>query len=796
MADQTTPTAAEIAAATVEYQRQRDVLALLNDEYDDIEKSLTDIAVNVVQFAKSNKDSTRQVSELKSIYNSLSKTARTLSSHTEDFSNGLLETKNVSKVLRDITRDEDRITRQISAARSAGNGLLVKALHEELAILDAEKKSAKLLKEQNELIDDATGLTGNLLKGLEKLPILGESINFGEINQSMRQAAGNSNVFAAGLKTAGKQLKEGLKDPLVQLALYSVLLKKIWDLNIDLDTTLTDQAKQLGISKEESQALYDQAFAYSNTTKDSFVTAERLTKANTELAKALGVSANLGNQNAEAAARFSHYYGLSAESGAKLVELGIEQGENGLDVLNKTAKTYALNRAQYGNTIAFSKVLDKVSNTSSDILIRFKGNSQALASAVMQADRLGLTLEQVDKIGESLLNFESSIDNELKAELLTGRKINLEKAREYALSGDLAKLTTEVAKQVGGIHEFEKMNVIQRKAYAEAFGMSVQDMSTMLRKQEFESRLSKDIKNNAEAKLKYAKDHNIEIGDALRKEYEQKSLADEQKEIMDKLKNILIKITSGPMKVLFHQMEKIMGFVSKILSGFGSMTGGGLGSALGAALIALPGVFMIFKALKGTRINPMIVQDVSGIPRGGGGVNPAAPAGGTFYKGGQFLPGGGRAPAGGITIPPTGAGRGGFFGSPRAMGVGMGLGLGGMALTAAASGMEPGGAKNTVGFLGGAAAGAGMGMMFGPWGAAIGGLVGGIGALVSGMEADREAAKEKEAARNAAQAEADKQTRDLMESLAVRPIQLGMNADTLQKWSTNSQQNGANPSYP
>jgi hypothetical protein len=130
------------------------------------------------------------------------------------------------------------------------------------------------------------------------------------------------------------------------------------------------------------------------------------------------------------------------------------------------------------------------------------------------------------------------------------------------------------------------------------------------------------------------------------------------------------------------------------------------------------------------------------------------------------------------------------------MGVGMGLGLGGMALTAAASGMEPGGAKNTVGFLGGAAAGAGMGMMFGPWGAAIGGLVGGIGALVSGMEADREAAKEKEAARNAAQAEADKQTRDLMESLAVRPIQLGMNADTLQKWSTNSQQNGANPSYP
>jgi hypothetical protein len=789
MADQTTPTAAEIAAATVEYQKQRDVLALLNDEYDDIEKSLTDIAVNVVKVAKSNKESTRQVSELKSIYNSLSKTARTLSSHTEDFSNGLLETKNVSKVLRDITRDEDRITRQISAARSAGNGLLVAALHEELAILDAERKSADLLKKQNELIDDATGLTGNLLKGLEKIPILGESINFGEINQSMRQAAGNSNVFAAGLKTAGKQLKEGFKDPLVQLALYSVVLKKIWDLNIDLDTVLTDQAKQLGISKEESQDLYNQAYAYSNTTKDSFVTAERITKANTELSKALGVSANLGTQNAEAAARFSHYYGLSAESGAKLVELGVEQGENGLDVLNKTAKTYALNRAQYGNTIAFSKVLDKVSNTSSDILIRFKGNAQALTAAVMNADRLGLSLEQVDKVGESLLNFESSIDNELKAELLTGKQINLEKAREYALSGDISKLTTEIAKQVGGIHEFEKMNVIQRKAYAEAFGMNVQEMSTMLRKQEFESKLSKDIKDNAEAKLKYAKDHNIELGDSLRSQYEQKSLADEQKEIMDKLKNILIKITSGPMKVLFHQMEKIMEFVSKILKYFGGLTGGGLGSALGASLIALPGLFMVFKALKGTRLNPMVVQDVTGVPRGGMGPTTPGYGGQGFGKDYNAM-----RQMGGSRMESWKAANQYNNGIGNRMALGAGLGIGGGLLMSAASGMEAGGAKTTVSTLGGAAMGASMGMMFGPWGAAIGGLVGGIGSLISSMEEDRKNKEAKDKAQAEAQANADKQTRELLENLAVRPIQLGMNADTLQKWSTNSQQYGANSS--
>ncbi len=38
--------------------------------------------------------------------------------------------------------------------------------------------------------------------------------------------------------------------------------------------------------------------------------------------------------------------------------------------------------------------------------------------------------------GESLLNFETSIENELKAELITGKQLNLERARAAALTGD------------------------------------------------------------------------------------------------------------------------------------------------------------------------------------------------------------------------------------------------------------------------------------------------------------------------------------------------------------------------
>jgi hypothetical protein len=784
-------TAEQIAKATIEYQKQKDTLSLLSDEFDDIEESLTKIAAETIKFAKGNENSRRQVSELKSIYSSLSKTARTLSNYTEDYSNGILKTKDISKTLRSISQDENRIQIQINQAKKDGNVGLAYRLQVEQKVLDQEREAALTLKEQNELVDKRVGLTGKLLNGLEKLPIIGESIDFGEINTNMRLAAGNSNVFAAGLKTAGAQLKEGLKDPLVQFALFTAFYTKIINSAIEFDELNTKTGRTLGVNKEQALELYNASFKYAASSKDSFVTAKRLTEAQQSLNTVLGTSVDLGDKNAEGFARLTHYYGLNEDSAAKLNEAAVEQGQTSLDLLKTTAKTFGIQKAQNGGTISLNKVLEKVANVSNDIFIKFKGNTQAIASAVMESDRLGLSLEQASQIGDSLLNFESSIESELKAELLTGKAINLEKARQYALSGDTLNLTKEVAKQVGGIHEFEKMNVIQRKAYAEAFGMSVEDMSKMLRKQEFEAKLAGSTAKSAKEKLEYAEKNNIAIDDALRAEYEQKSLADEQKELFTKLNEIIGKITKGPMSVLFHQMEKIMGFVSSMISGLGKMTGGPLGNMLGSALLAAPlllGAVRLGGSLlrgltlgaRGTMGNPMIVQMLGTMGMGGIG-------GGTFYKGGQFMPGGGRAPAGGTTV---GGGTGGGFmgGLSKSMVAGLGLGIAGTGLQALSQNMEPGTGASAVGVLGSTAQFAGAGAMFGPYGAAIGGLVGlGIG-LINMNKEETERRKSELAAKN----EAEKKTQDLLEQLAYRPVEVKYNSDTIGSFTTVQNQNSYN----
>ena len=443
-----------------------------------------------------------------------------------------------------------------------------------LAALDSEFKfENELLKTVNARIDSqkelnkAVGLTGTLLKGsaglMEKLGFSGtiveESLKkakeaaydkakaLQESGKNMDTLNVKTQTMTAGVKSLGTSMLKAFKDPLVILGLTVALYKKLFDLTKEHDELLTKTGRQLAINKEQVQGMYENYYKYAATANDAFVTGQRLLESQLALNEALGTSVDYGAESAENFARLTHFYGLSAEQAGKLEELGREQGKNSTDVLNTTIKTAAQQKLQFGGAISYQNVLKKVSGVSGEILTKFKGNTEALVQAIMQADRLGLSLEQVDKVGESLLNFESSIESELKAELLTGKAINLEKARSAALSGDTAALTQEIVKQVGNIHQYEKMNVIQRKAYAEAFGMSANEMGDMLRKQEFEAKLGEKAKASAEEQLKYAKEHGIAMSDAIQQQLEQRSLAEEQKEVFDKLRDILRRITSGPM---------------------------------------------------------------------------------------------------------------------------------------------------------------------------------------------------------------------------------------------------------
>ena len=51
---------------------------------------------------------------------------------------------------------------------------------------------------------------------------------------------------------------------------------------------------------------------------------------------------------------------------------------------------------------------------------------------------------------------------------MLGRNLNLQKARELSLNNDIEGFQKEILNQVGSQAEFDKMNVLQKKALAQA----------------------------------------------------------------------------------------------------------------------------------------------------------------------------------------------------------------------------------------------------------------------------------------------------------------------------------------
>lgn len=114
------------------------------------------------------------------------------------------------------------------------------------------------------------------------------------------------------------------------------------------------------------------------------------------------------------------------------------------------------------------------------IKVSMGNNAEAIGRAVVAAKALGLSLQDAENIANSLINFESSIESEMQAQLLTGHQLNLAKAREYALNNDLEGVMREIGRQGITMAEFGRMGRIAQENLAKALGMSREQMAKMV----------------------------------------------------------------------------------------------------------------------------------------------------------------------------------------------------------------------------------------------------------------------------------------------------------------------------
>ena len=280
--------------------------------------------------------------------------------------------------------------------------------------------------------------------------------------------------------TLSKILSGNLKDTLTPIRLLELAVLATFKAFKESDKAVGEMAKSMGISYKESLGLRSELTKISFQSDSIFVNTKNMQESMMALNKEFGTATSFSSEMTEDFTRLTKEAGYSAEAAGSLAKITVLTGgdlsDNVETILGQAQAYNAVNKVSL-NT---KQLTEDVAKTSAATTLSLGANPKLIASANIAARALGTSLEKVEAISSSLLNFEQSISNELEAELMIGKELNLEVAREAALRGDVGKVAEEVAKQVGTSAEFGAMNVLQQEALAKAVGMTREDLAKTL----------------------------------------------------------------------------------------------------------------------------------------------------------------------------------------------------------------------------------------------------------------------------------------------------------------------------
>ena len=585
-----------IAASNKEIDKLEIALTGITKNASDLEKGFGGIAASIgaslAEMNKQNNVTNRTVKAMRGL-SSISESLKHDQSGLSKLSLKELESKrDKAKILSQEARTQAVLVKQKYEAMTSdknGNQLYGAALDARLEklirnktiskselqtineIIAAEKEKFPVLDELNAKIEEriqkekkinrTLGLTKVALEGLGKIPIVGPLLDTNKALDAARtkaEAGGNAlQSMGAAIGSMSKSLVSSFTDPLVVIGLLVKGFQMFLDIGFAADKQITDLSKSMAVSKEEASATRDRMVEIQNSGKDIFMTTKNQVEAQMELASAMGATRGFTEQQIADQVLLTKKMGLTVEEAGSIQMLAASNGKTAKDVTSTIVKqTQALAR-QTGIQLDNKQVVQEVSKVSGQLRLQYANNPKLIAKAVVETKKLGINMEIAANAAKGLLDFESSIENELSAELLTGKALNLERARGLALNGDSVGAAKEMLAQVGSAADFQNMNVIQQEAIAKAVGMSADDLANSLVTQENLSKLGDNTRKQIEERAQKLRDEGkiSEANDLLRKSFSDDAAEAALTEIsaqesfnqsIETLKSMLTSIVEGP----------------------------------------------------------------------------------------------------------------------------------------------------------------------------------------------------------------------------------------------------------
>jgi hypothetical protein len=439
--------------------------------------------------------------EEKNIMNSILNLLKQQEARRLELTKSQTEANDIQKEFNALAKESEKIQGEIAADLDATNRLQAlvyrakkKQEHIQTKISDgveSEVEAYKAIKEATsnitaeleEQLKTAKSLdkSGNYFRGfakfVDKIPGLSalkgpfEDAAKASRESAAEQGKGGKSINRTKAGLAG--MKKLMMGPAGIASLFGLMAKFI----LGADQRTVTLARNLGVSKDSARELSKALGASSRSLNNLSITAGALGEAIGELSDAFGATIPFSEELIQNQAFLTKSMKLSAEEAGNISLLFGAFGGSTTEATNGIIKMNKSLIKQNGFFIKSKQLLTEISGLSADIQGYFGFSEKALARAVYQTRKFGISLSQANNIASSLLDFETSLSNELQLELMTNKALNFERARALAFSGDIAGASAAVLAQTQKLTAEQRKNPIILKAAADASGLSVEELN-------------------------------------------------------------------------------------------------------------------------------------------------------------------------------------------------------------------------------------------------------------------------------------------------------------------------------
>ena len=452
-----------------------------------------------------------------------------------------------------------------------------KALEDSVKLANRELYQLRAQAVQAQLIQERVGRTADLMKGITKIPFVGQFVKAEEALTAMNKKAletGNRfKIVAAGISKSMDAITDA-----AALKVFSLIVSSFKQTDKD--------AASLARSMNTT---YEAGFKFRTELSDAalksgqiYATGAKYAKSLIEMNSALGTASSFDKGRIDSYTKLRDVAKFEPEVLEDVNNASLLNKKTINDITKSRLAQINLVKLQTGRVINERQVLKDIANTSNAIKLNFIGSDAALAKAAATAKTMGTDLNKLDSIAGSFLNFETSIRNQMEAELITGRELNLEKARFYALTNNTVGLQQELNKLDITAAKYKGMNRIAQEATADALGMSREEMSEMLINQQALTNLgAKDLVQAqaifaADVKRTSFAEATEKLGnEALARQFQQQSYQERISLLVDKMVsafNMLDRILQ-PIVGAFTAMAEMLAKSETVLKGIVFLAG-------------------------------------------------------------------------------------------------------------------------------------------------------------------------------------------------------------------------------